>query len=138
MASDAEYELVCDKESGANAASYFSDYDRSFWMNTVTGGTEPDDIEARVKGIDIKEGGKYRLTFKCTSPAGMEIPVLLRSKDGSEVYYTGKFAGGGEKVPFETEFTSPATDKNAEIVLQIGGKDYSNVSLYELKLEKIG
>ena len=138
MASEAEYELVCDKESGANAASYFSDYDRSFWMNTVTGGKEPDDIEARIKGIEIKKDGKYRLTFKCTSPAGMEIPVLLRSKDGSEVYYTDKFTGGGEKVPFEAELTAPAADKNAEIVLQIGGKDYSNVSLYELKLEKIG
>ena len=138
VAADAVYEMKCDEKAGANAASYFSDFNKSFWMNTVTGGTEADDIEAVISPIGLKKDGKYVLSFKCKAPEGMEVPVLIRSKDGKTKYFSGSMKGTGEDAPYSKEFTCSAADASAEIVLQIGGKDYSNVTLSELRLEKIG
>ena len=138
VAAEAEYSIVMDESSGANAATYFSDFDRSFWINMVTGGKDADDIEAKISGIGLKKDGKYRLTFKCTTTEGKELPVVIRSSDKSKVYYEGTFTGNGDKTPFEAEFTCSDTDSSAEIVLQIGGTDYYSVTLYELRLEKIG
>jgi hypothetical protein len=107
-------------------------------MNTVTGGTEADDIEAVISPIGLKKDGKYVLSFKCKAPEGMEVPVLIRSKDGKTKYFSGSMKGTGEDAPYSKEFTCSAVDASAEIVLQIGGKDYSNVTLSELRLEKIG
>ena len=138
VAADAVYEMVCNKDNGANAASYFSDYNKSFWMNTVTGGSSRSDIEAVISGVGLKKDGKYRLTFKCKAPEGMDIPVIIRNSGKTAEYFSSTFTASGEDAPFEEEFTCPAADASAEIVLQIGGMDYSNVTLSELRLEKIG
>ncbi len=137
MAADAKYDIKFNEESGANAATYFSDFDKSYWINVVTGGDSPDDIEAVISGIELKAGGGYRLTFKCTVAAGDEIPVLIRSADGSQIYLSETLTGSGEKTPFEAEFTAQASDRSAEIVLQVGGVDYRGTTLYDLRLEKI-
>lgn len=138
MASDATYSVVTDKSTNANASDYFSDYDKSYWVNTVNGGTADDSIEIVVSGVELKKDGKYRLTFNITTTDGEEIPIVVRSADKSEVYYSDTFVGAGEKAPYEAEFTADKSDKNAEFVLQIGGTDYYNVTLYNLRVEKIG
>lgn len=138
VAAEAVYEMKCDEKAGANAASYFSDYNRSFWMNTVTGGSEPDDIEAVISPIGLKKNGEYDLSFKIKAPDGMKIPVLVRSKDGSRTYFSGITTGTGEDSFFTRKFTCDTDDASAEIAVQIGGKDYSNVTLSELRMEKIG
>lgn len=138
MAADAVYDISIDKSTGANAATYFSDYDKSFWINMVDGGPSAESIEAVISGIELKKDGKYRLTFQCTTTAGKELPVIIRSSDKSEVYFSDTFVGDGEKTPFEAEFTAPLSDKSADIILQVGGTNYYNVTLYNLRLEKIG
>ena len=138
VASDADYTVSIDPSSGANASTFFSDYDKSFWINMVNGGSSKDSIEALISPIGIKKNGKYRLTFNCTTADGVEIPVILRSADGSKEYFSDTFSANGEKAPFEAEFTADISDENAQLVFKIGGKDYYNVTLYNLRLEKIG
>ncbi len=138
VAADAQYSISIDESSGANAATYFSDYDKSFWINMVSGGSSPDSVEAVVSGIGLRKNGKYLLSFKCTTTDGTELPVIIRSADGSTVYFSDTFTAAGEKTPYEAEFTAPADDSEAEFVMQIGGKDYYSVTLYELHIEKTG
>ncbi|MDE6665867.1 MAG: hypothetical protein K2K14_06735 [Ruminococcus sp.] len=136
VAADAEYSLST--VGDANAATYFSDYDKSFWINMVNGGSSDDSIEALISGIGLKKDGKYKLTFEISTTDGEEIPVLIRSADKSKVYFSDTFTGTGQKAPFEAEFTAEKSDSSAEIILQVGGKDSYNVTLYNLRLEKIG
>ena len=53
MAADAEYRLNIAAEKGGNAASYVG-YDKSFWINMVTGGETPDAIEAELPAFRSK------------------------------------------------------------------------------------
>lgn len=135
VAADAEYDITENEATGANASTYFSDYDKSFWVNVVSGGTKPDDICMKISGINMKKGGKYRISFKMTGDKGREIPVSIKSSDGKEIY-SSNVVIEGEKTPFEEEFVSDITDKAAFMTVEMGGKDYSNVTLYELHIEK--
>lgn len=138
VAENAEYNLVFDKSTNANASPYFSEYDKSYWINMVNGGTSDDSIEAVVSGINLKKNGKYLLTFNITTTDGEEIPVIIRNSGKSETYFSDIFTGAGEKTPYSAEITIDEDCSDAEIVFQVGGTDYYNVTLYNLRLEKTG
>lgn len=136
VAENAEYNLNIGEN--ANASPYFSEYDKSYWINMVNGGASDDAIEAVVSGINLRKNGKYRLTFNMTTTDGEEIPVLIRNRDKSETYFSDTFTGAGEKAPYSAEITIDKDCSDAEIVFQVGGTDYYNVTLYNLRLEKTG
>ena len=136
VAADAKYEVSLNKDAGADAATYFSDFDKSFWVNVVTGGKEQSDVQSVVSPIGLKKGGTYKLTFKATAPEGSKLPVQIRSKDGKTLYCDETFTSKGEKTPFEAEFTVDSDDPSAEFAIMFGAKDYSSVTLYELHLVK--
>ena len=137
VAENAEYNLVFDKSTNSSASPYFSEYDKSFWINVVNGGTGSDSIEAVVSGIELKKGGKYRLTFEVSTTDGKEIPVIIRNADKTKTYFEDTFTGAGEKKSFDAEITAEENCKDAEFVLQVGGTDSYNATLYNLRLEKI-
>ena len=138
VAAEAEYSVKCNEESGASAATFFSEYDRSFWINIVGGGTFDSDVQAIISGINLKKGGKYRLTFNCTSSQSSVDGNKVTVRGSGTEYYSGTFVNKGERSPFEAEFTVGSDDRNSEIVLNIGGVDYSSATLYDVRLEKIG
>ncbi len=133
MAVDATYEMIIDENSGANAAHYVG-YDKSFWINMVIGGADPSAIEARLSGITLKEGGEYRLSFEYTTSLDKEVPVLVR---GDDVYFSDTISGTSASQTYVAEFAVNASDDAAAIVFQIGGLDYYNVTLKNIKLVKI-
>ncbi len=133
VAADAEYKVETDKESGANAA-HFVGYDKSFWVNMVIGGDSPDDVEAILSGISLKAGGEYRLQFDYTTSVDNTIPVLVR---GTGEYFKAEVAATGEKQHFEETFTVSEADEAVEIVFQLGGLDYYNSTLSNVKLVKM-
>lgn len=138
VAADAVYDTVIDSASGANAAFYVG-YDKSFWINMVTGGDSPEDIEAVLSGIGLKAGGKYRLEFDYTVSVDKTIPVILRGSAG-EVYYSDEIEAvnaSSEKQHYSAEFTVSSADEAASLVYQIGGQDSYNVTLSSIKLVKI-
>ncbi|MBQ8514764.1 MAG: hypothetical protein IJ496_05145 [Ruminococcus sp.] len=134
MAADGVYDVSMNTESGANAAFYVG-YDKSFWVNMVEGGDSADDIEALISGISLKAGGEYRLQFDYTTTVDTEIPVLVR---GDEEYFSGRVSAVSDKLHFEETFTAAQDDAGVEIVFQLGGLDYYNVTLSNVKLVKIG
>uniref|UniRef100_UPI00055FA7F9 carbohydrate binding domain-containing protein n=1 Tax=Ruminococcus flavefaciens TaxID=1265 RepID=UPI00055FA7F9 len=110
--------------------------DRSFWVNMVTGGSDADDVQAVLSPISLKKNGKYNLSFSATAPEGSSLPVEVRNKDGSRIYFRGTFVSKGEKTPFEADFTCPDDVSDGEFALFMGGKDYTSVTIYSLKLIK--
>ncbi|WP_302160166.1 GDSL-type esterase/lipase family protein [uncultured Ruminococcus sp.] len=135
MAADAEYRLNIAAEKGGNAASYVG-YDKSFWINMVTGGETPDAIEAEIAGVPLKNGGSYRLEFDCTSGYDGMLPVQVCGADGS-IYFSSKFDAVSEKTHFSAKFTAEQDDAAASIIFQLGGKDSYNVTLSNISLVKI-
>lgn len=135
VAVDATYDVKIDSESGANAASYVG-YDKSFWINMVAGGDSSDDIEAVISGIGLKKNGEYRLEFDYTSTVDATIPIAVRSTSGE--YHTDSIKAVSEKLHYSETFTVSSDDENAEIAFSLGGMDYYNVTLSNVKLVKIG
>lgn len=132
-AADGVYDVVCNEQSGAYAA-FFVGYDKSFWINTTSGGSSADDITAKVSGIELKAGGEYRLEFDCTASPEAEFSVLV--KGGSE-HFSGTASGASDKVHFEETFTVSEKENSAEVLFKLGGLDYTNVTISNLKLVKI-
>ena len=135
VAADAEYLLNIDPNKGGNAASYVG-YDKSVWINMVTGGESADAIEAVISGIGLKQGGGYRLEFDCTSTFDGTLPVQVKGSDGT-IYFSSDFDAVSEKTHFSAEFTADQEDAAASIIFQLGGKDSYNVTLSNLSLIKI-
>lgn len=135
VAVDAEY--TAEQYDGAMMSAYFSDWDKSFHITTVYGGTSRESIKAFISGIDMKKDGKYSLTFKCETTEGEEIPFTLKTADGQTIF-EDSFKGTGTKGEYSAEFTSDKTDKAAVLEFQMGGKDSLRLSLYEVKMTKIG
>jgi len=138
VAADAEYSLNIDPDKGGNAAHYIG-YDKSFWINMVTGGSSPDAIEALISGINLKSGGSYRLEFDCTSAAEREMPIEIRSQsDNSLVLFSDSVDARSDEFHYSKEVTIDNNCDDAEIVFGLGGNDYYNVTLKNIKLVKIG
>ena len=135
VAADAEYILNIDPDKGGNAASYVG-YDKSFWINMVTGGSSADAIEAEISGIGLKKGGGYRLEFDCTSTFDGKLPVQIKGSDG-KIYFESEFDAVSEKSHFSAEFNADKDDTSASIIFQLGGKDSYNVTLSNISLVKI-
>ena len=136
VAAEAVFSSV--NKDDANMSAYFSDWDRSYHVTTVTGGTSKESIQAFVSGIDIKKDGKYNLTFKLETSDGVEIPFVIRSKSTGEILFEDTVTGTGSKFAYEKEFISPATAADAEMVFSLGGVDNLRMSLYEVKAVKTG
>lgn len=138
VSADAEYVLNIDSDKGGNAASYVG-YDKSFWINVVTGGATSDTIEAVIDGIGLRNGGEYRLEFDYTTSISSDIPVIIRSNsDSTKIYFNDTISGSAaDKTHYSTEFTVSESDEDTSLVFQLGGQDYSNLTLSNVKLVKI-
>ena len=133
VASESVYDVYKNEENGANM-SFWVGYDKSFWINTVTGGEEPSDIEAKCSGIQLKEGGVYILEFEYTSTKEGKIPVIIR---GKKEHFKDSIKSGANKELYSKEITIKSNDENAEIVYQLGGLDSFGLTLTNIKLTKI-
>ncbi len=137
MAADAEYSTYKNTDAGANASDYLA-YDKSYHINTVVGGSAPGDIEALLSGISLREGGEYRLEFEYTAGVAMEIPVTVRSTTAPITnYFTDTVSASSDRKKYTGTFTVDADDPTAQIAFGLGGVDYNNISLYNIKLVKI-
>ncbi|MBQ8435029.1 MAG: hypothetical protein IJX24_03340, partial [Oscillospiraceae bacterium] len=101
VAADAVYDIAINTASGANASHYVG-YDKSFWINTVTGGSSAEDIKAVLSGIGLKKGGEYRLEFDYTAAKEFDMTVNVT---GADVYFTDTVVTSSEKLHFSQVFT---------------------------------
>ena len=133
VASDSVYDVYQNKESGASM-SFWVGYDKSFWINTVLGGKDPSDIEAKCSGIQLKKGGVYVLEFEYNSTKEGEVPIILR---GTKEHFYDTVKSGMNKTLYSKEINIKENDENAEIVYQLGGLDSFGFTLANIKLTKI-
>lgn len=136
MAADGEYGVDINKEAGANASIYFSDWDKSLWINTVTGGSDPADITAYVRGLSLP-AGDYELSFRTTPPEGMTVTYAVRNaSDPKKIYCSGAMEDNGAEQTILQAFTMENADADCEIVFFVGGKDSTTITLHEVTLYK--
>lgn len=137
MAENSEYNVVINN-SNAYAAQYVG-YDKSFWINTSNGGEDKSDIEACISDIALKKGAEYCLEFDYTSSVSdVEIPFDIRlSSDANKSAYSDKFKTSSDKLHYSAEFTSEFTDAESALVFYLGGNDYFNLTLSNIKLTKL-
>ena len=64
----------------------------------------------------------------------MTIPLKIK---GTGEYYSDEINAVSEKLHYSEELTIPENDSDAAIVFQLGGMDYFNLTLYNIKLVKI-
>ncbi len=133
IAVDSVYTYDSNTDSGANVYGYVNDYDKSFWINVMTGGAEASDIQAYIPDLYLKKDGEYRMEFDYTCTATGEIPVILRGQSGD--YVTDAIAPASEKTHYEATFTADSADE-AQIIFQMGGQDNYNLTLYNIKVVK--
>ena len=112
--------------------TFFVGYDKSFWINTVMGGKEITDIEAKCSGINLKKGGVYILEFEYNSGREGEIPIMLRA--GDKVYFKDSIKTKSDKVKYSKEITIDENVENSEIVYQLGTLDSFQFTLTNIKL----
>lgn len=137
VAKDAVYSFTANESVGAGASVFYSEYDKSYWVSVGNGGEKSDDVSVILSDFELRKGGKYHLSFNCTADKDKELPLTIRSSsDKSKIFYSGVFIGTGDKTPFEADFTSEGSEKNAEFVVDVGGKNYYSVVLYGVSLEK--
>lgn len=133
VAADAVYDVEINKESGANAAHYVG-YDKSFWINMVSGGSSPEDIVACLSGISLKKGGEYRFEFDYTTSVDMDFKVSVK---GADTHFSDTVSSNSEKQHYSQTFKVTSDDSAARITYDIGGGSSYNVTLSGIKLTKI-
>lgn len=131
VASEAEYSVKT--SDTAHMSDYFSEWDKSYHITTVTGGESKESIQAVASGIGLRKGGNYHFSFQVETSE--EVPFCIRDSKTGEIIFEDVFVGAGTKKPYETDFECSIT-ADCEIVFSIGGTDSSRFSLYELKLVK--
>ena len=135
LAADGEYGVDIDKESGANAWPYFSEWDKSLNVNVSAPGTSPESITAYVRNLNLP-AGSYELSFNAAPQKGIAVGYAVRSMHHPEmVYCTGTMNTDGAEETVLKAFDMPDADDSCEIVVFIGETSspitFRNVTLYK-------
>ncbi len=136
LAQNGEYGVEIDNAAGANASPYFSDWDKSLWVNVVTGGDSKEAIVAYVRNLDLIAGG-YELSFSAQPPAGFTVDYAVRSmSDPTKVYCSGSMNTKGENETVLLPFEMEAADSACEIVFFLGGMNSQSITFRDVTLYK--
>lgn len=134
-ASEGTYDVKLNTEAGANAAHYVG-YDKSFWINMVSGGTQPEDIQAYVGGLTLTPG-TYELAFDYTSTVDVTVTYgVQQPEDPESSCVSGSIDATGTKQHAAKTFTITETMEDAAIIFNLGGTDYYNITLSDITLFK--
>ncbi len=120
-AADREYDVIYDNAQGIYVSEYVNDYDNSLNVSMTTAGDAPEDVQAIIGNLSLKNG-VYNLKMTCKNSADMSIPYCLRSTaDPSVIYMEGTLEmTAGTSVTLEKEITM-TTEDVCEIQLLVGG-----------------
>lgn len=134
-AAEGVYDVKLNADAGANAAHYVG-YDKSFWINMVSGGTQPEDIQAYVGGLELLPG-TYELAFDYTSTVDVTVTYGVQPLDLPESScLTGTIDATGTKQHVSQTFTITELMEDGAIVFNLGGTDYYNITLSDITLFK--
>lgn len=130
------YDVFVNSDNGANAA-YYVGYDKSFWINMVSGGSQTSDIQAFISDIELKSG-EYKLEFDYNSGVDVTVPLSLQdNENASEIYYSDELKSTTTTQHYSETFTVSKSDDNARLVFNLGGTDYYNMTFSNITLIKL-
>lgn len=136
IAADSVYTYDSNTDSGANVYGYVNDYDKSFWINVMTGGETASDIQAYIPDLQLKQDGEYRVEFDYTCTAESDIPVIMYGNSSTMQHICDSIAPASEKTHYEATFTAPYSEDGV-LIFRLGGQDNYNLTLYNIKIVKI-
>ena len=134
VAANAKYSTVT--SDTAMMSDYLNEWDKSYHVTTVTGGSGRGSIQTAVTGIELKKGGEYELRLSLTTENIASIPFFVKNKKTGKVYYEGATSETSGSFSLEEGFTCPE-DAECEIVFMVGGADSSRFTLSSLKLIRL-
>ncbi len=134
VAKEASFRTVTD--ASANMSEYLNDWDKSYHVTTVAGGSSQDSIVTMLSPVRLRKDATYRISFSASANAGTEIPFRLMSDDGKE-YFSDTLTGTGDKAPFSAEFTMTDNDPEAVLSFMLGGTDSLRFSIYSMEITRI-
>ena len=131
VAANAKFNTVT--SDTAMMSDYFNDWNKSYYVTTVTGGSGKGSIQTVASGIKLKQNGKYMLKLSAEIDKISDIPFFIRNKDTGKIYFEARIGNENNSVILEEELFSEE-DAECEIIFMIGGTDNSRFTLNELKL----
>lgn len=134
IASDANFKT--ETSDTAMMSDYLNDWDKSYYVTTVSGGSGRGSVQTIVSDINLKQDGKYLLKFSINTEGVADIPFFVRNKETSKTLYSGNTGKESGSFVFEDEFASPE-DADCEIVFMIGGTDNSRFTMNKLEIIRL-
>ena len=134
IAADAQYTTIT--SDTALISDYFNEWDNSYYVTTVTGGSGRGSIQTTASGIELKKDAKYQLRLGVKTENITDIPFFIRSKETGSIIFEGKTENESSGYALEEEFVSPESAE-CEVVFMVGGADSSRFTLTELKLIRL-
>ncbi len=136
-AADRVYDVIYDNAQGIYVSEYVNDYDNSLNVSMTTAGDSPEDVQAIIGNLSLKNG-VYNLKLTCKNSTDASVPYCLRSAaDPSVVYMEGTLdMTGGTTVTLEKEITM-ATEDVCEMQLLVGGNAGAQFTVTAMTMFKI-
>lgn len=117
VASEAVYNVTGNEANGAHFF-WYEGWGRMFSIGGGPGGKSVEDVEATCTGIELKKNGVYVLEFDYSTQGIESLPILIR---GEGVYFEDKLVGSSSEVHYSKEIVSSVSEKNTQLVFQLGG-----------------
>lgn len=136
-AADRSYEVIYDTTQGIFVSDYVNDYDNSLTISMTTAGDAPEDVQAIIGNLSLRNG-VYDLKLTCKNSADMSIPYCLRSTaDSSVIYMEGTLEmTANTPLTFETELTMTTQD-TCELQLLVGGTAGAQFAITGMHMYKL-
>lgn len=136
-AADRTYEVIYDTTQGIYVSDYVNDYDNSLTVSMTTAGNAPEDVQAIIGNLSLRNG-VYDLKLTCKASVDMSIPYCLRSTaDPNMIYMDGTLEmTANTPLTFETELTM-STQDTCEIQLMVGGTAGAQFAITGMRMYKL-
>lgn len=132
---DRTYNVVV--ADGVYVSSYVNDYDNSLTVSMTTGGNAPEDVQATVRNLSLKNG-EYDLKLTCNVNKDMSVPYSLRSSaDPTVVYESGTLElTAGTAYTLELAVIMETEDM-CELLFDLGGNDSAQFAITAMSMYKL-
>lgn len=131
------YEVLYDTTQGVFVSDYVNSYDNSLTVSMTTGGDAPEDVQAIVSNLSLKNG-QYDLKLTCNANKDMSVPYYLRSTaDPTVVYESGTLElTAGTAYTLELPVIME-TEDSCDILFNLGGNDSAQFAITAMSMYKI-
>ena len=136
-AADRTYDVIYDTAQGIYVSDYVNTYDNSLTVSMTTAGDAPEDVQAIIGNLSLREG-VYALKLTCKNSVDMSVPYCLCSTaDPATIYMEGTLEmTANTPLTLETELTMTTQDA-CEFQLLLGGTAGAQFAITGMSMYKL-